>query len=304
MHRSDLERAQIARRHPGEARPPAPRRTEPQGAEGHDAEGPECSPAAPRHPARSRAAPSPSAPSPSARSPSAPSPSARSPSAPSPSARRPSARRPSARRPSARSPTAPNPPRPGQAAIAEFERHVAAERGLSPHTVRGYVGDARSLLVHADQCGVTGPAELTAPILRSWLAVQHSAGASRATLARRGAAARSFTAFAHRQGWLATDPGTALGTPKVRRALPHVLRKAEIADALASCAADIEQPPPGGPRRRPPWPCATRRCWNSCTRPASGSAELVRAGPRGARPAAAGPIPGSWARATRNAPCR
>jgi integrase/recombinase XerC len=130
-------------------------------------------------------------------------------------------------------------------ATAAFERHVAAERGLSPHTVRGYVSDVRSLLEHAGQCGVAGPGELSAPVLRSWLAVQHSAGASRATLARRGAAARSFTAFAHRRGWLATDPGTSLGTPKVRRALPQVLRPAEIADVLASSEADIGQPPPG-----------------------------------------------------------
>ena len=129
-------------------------------------------------------------------------------------------------------------------ATADFERHVAAERGLSPHTVRGYVGDVRSLLEHADRCGAAGPGELSAPILRSWLAVQHAAGASRATLARRGAAARSFTAFAHRRGWLASDPGTALGTLKVRRALPHVLRQAEIAGVLASSDADIEQPPP------------------------------------------------------------
>ena len=129
-------------------------------------------------------------------------------------------------------------------ATADFERHVAAERGLSPHTVRGYVSDVRSLLEHADRCGAAGPGELSVPILRSWLAVQHAAGASRATLARRGAAARSFTAFAHRRGWLASDPGTALGTPKVRRALPHVLRQAEIAGVLASSDADIEQPPP------------------------------------------------------------
>ncbi|HEY0716336.1 MAG TPA: tyrosine-type recombinase/integrase, partial [Streptosporangiaceae bacterium] len=128
--------------------------------------------------------------------------------------------------------------------VAQFRRHVAAERGLSPHTVRGYVGDARSLLSHADQCGVDGPGELTAPVLRSWLAGQHQAGASRATLARRGAAARAFTAFAHQRGWLASDPGTALGTPKVRRTLPHVLKQREISDVLASAAADADQPPP------------------------------------------------------------
>ena len=59
--------------------------------------------------------------------------------------------------------------------------------------------------------------------LRGWLAIQHESGAARATLARRGAAARAFTAFAHRRGWLATDPGPQLGTLKTRRTLPHVL---------------------------------------------------------------------------------
>jgi integrase/recombinase XerC len=130
-------------------------------------------------------------------------------------------------------------------AVAEFERHIAAERGLSPHTVRGYVSDVRSLLEHAGRCGIGSPGEIDAPVLRSWLAVQHATGASRATLARRGAAARAFTAFACQRGWLPSDPGTALGTPKVRRALPHVLRKEEITAVLASCEADIEQPPPG-----------------------------------------------------------
>jgi len=129
-------------------------------------------------------------------------------------------------------------------AVAQFERHVRAERGLSPHTVRGYVGDVRSLLAHADESGVTGPSGLTAPVLRSWLAVLHAEGASRATLARRGAAARAFTAFGHQRGWLDSDPGAMLGTPKVRRTLPHVLRHQEICDVLASSAADAEQPPP------------------------------------------------------------
>jgi integrase/recombinase XerC len=119
-------------------------------------------------------------------------------------------------------------------ALAAFERHLRAERSLSPHTVRAYVGDVTSLLEHAYRGGVAAPADLGATQLRSWLAVQHTSGAARATLARRGAAARTFTAFAHRQGWLATDPGPQLGTLKTRRALPHVLRQNEMTAVLAS----------------------------------------------------------------------
>jgi len=126
-------------------------------------------------------------------------------------------------------------------ALAAFERHLRAERSLSPHTVRAYVGDVAALLEHAHRSGVTAPADLGVMQLRSWLAVQHTAGAARATLARRGAAARTFTAFAHRQGWLATDPGPQLGTLKTRRALPHVLRQTEMTAVLAGLDTTARQ---------------------------------------------------------------
>ncbi len=119
------------------------------------------------------------------------------------------------------------------AALAAFERYLRSERSLSPHTVRAYAGDISSMLEHASRQGVDTPEGLGVTELRGWLAIQHESGAARATLARRGAAARSFTAFAYRRGWLATDPGSRLGTLKTRRALPHVLRQDEMAAVLA-----------------------------------------------------------------------
>lgn len=121
------------------------------------------------------------------------------------------------------------------AALAEFGRHLAAERVLSRHTVRAYQGDIQSLLEYAWRCGVDGPGALDLGTLRGWLAELHQAGAARATLARRGAAARAFTAYASRRGWLAVDPGPQLGTPKARRVLPQVLRREEMNAVLADC---------------------------------------------------------------------
>ena len=117
-------------------------------------------------------------------------------------------------------------------AVAAFERHLRSERSLSEHTVRAYLGDIRSLLAHASRQGASSPSDLGLAELRGWLASQHESGAARTTLARRGAAARAFTAFAHRHGWLATDPGPRLGTLKTRRVLPHVLRQDEMAAML------------------------------------------------------------------------
>jgi integrase/recombinase XerC len=127
------------------------------------------------------------------------------------------------------------PPRMAEA-LAAFERHLRAERSLSPHTVRAYLGDVSSLLEHAHRAGVQAPDGLDATHLRGWLASQHISGVARTTLARRGAAARTFTAFAHRRGWLATDPGPRLGTLKTRRALPHVLRQDEMRAVLDEAA--------------------------------------------------------------------
>jgi integrase/recombinase XerC len=121
------------------------------------------------------------------------------------------------------------------AALAEFSRHLSAERALSRHTVRAYEGDIQSLLAYARHEGITDPGELDLATLRGWLARQHESGAARATLARRGAAARAFTGYAARRGWLAADPGPLLGVPKARRVLPQVLRRDEMDRALADC---------------------------------------------------------------------
>jgi integrase/recombinase XerC len=120
-------------------------------------------------------------------------------------------------------------------ALAAFRRHLDAERALSRHTVRAYHGDIQALLDYAWASGVDQPDGLDLNTLRGWLASQHQAGAARATLARRGAAARAFTSFAHRQGWLAADPGPRLGTPKAHRVLPRVLRREEMNLVLADC---------------------------------------------------------------------
>ncbi len=120
------------------------------------------------------------------------------------------------------------------AVLEAFRRHLAAERGVSGHTVRAYLGDVRALLEYAAQAGVTSPDGLDIAVLRGWLASQHATGRARATLARRAASARTFTAFGHARGWLPGDPGPLLGTPKLRRKLPEVIRQDQMAAVLAS----------------------------------------------------------------------
>jgi len=122
-------------------------------------------------------------------------------------------------------------------ALAGFERHLAVERDLSPHTVRAYLTDLTGLAAHASRSGRTDPADLDLRLLRGWLANQQVRGRSRATLARRATAARVFTAWLARTGRAPQDAGASLGSPKARRTLPPVLRTDE-ASALVERAAE------------------------------------------------------------------
>jgi integrase/recombinase XerC len=81
-------------------------------------------------------------------------------------------------------------------------------------------------------------------VLRAWLAGLLAEGVSRSTLARRAAAARTFTAWASRQELLAVDPGPRLAAPKHRRVLPSVLRPDQAAAALGAAESGAAEGDP------------------------------------------------------------
>lgn len=119
-------------------------------------------------------------------------------------------------------------------AVDEFARHQASVAGRSAHTVRAYAADIVSLLDHAVRMGRGDPGGLDLPVLRSWLARLRTGGAARTTLARRAAAARTFSTWAYRAGLLGSDVAAALASPRPHRDLPAVLAAEEAAAAMAA----------------------------------------------------------------------
>ena len=129
--------------------------------------------------------------------------------------------------------------------IAAFTRHLEIERALSVHTIRAYLGDLESLLVHLEAIGVTDISQLELVHLRSWLANQQIKGGARTTLSRRAVSVRLFTKWAVKNKYLAKDVAATLATPKGHRTLPEVLdiADAKVAmDSLATRAAEEETP--------------------------------------------------------------
>ena len=135
-------------------------------------------------------------------------------------------------------------PEPMRRAVDEFERFLALERNRSVHTVRAYVGDVVSLLDHAASLGAHSVADLDLAVLRGWLARQRRAGAARTTLARRAAAARTFTEWARMVGLATDDPGRVLSSARPHRTLPAVLGHDEALALMTESQAGAmnEQP--------------------------------------------------------------
>lgn len=129
--------------------------------------------------------------------------------------------------------------------LTAFERNLKVERNLSPHTIRAYMGDLKSLLLHLEKLGLSDISALELTHLRSWLANQAVKGGARTTLARRAVSVRMFTKWALKNKFLSSDVGASLATPKGHRTLPGVLdvNNAQIVmDSMATRASQEQTP--------------------------------------------------------------
>jgi integrase/recombinase XerC len=107
-------------------------------------------------------------------------------------------------------------------AIGAFERHLAAERALSPHTLRAYLGEAQKLAQSSWCARAGGLDRIDALALRAYLAEFHRVHKA-STRNRRLAALRAFFRFRVKTGARAADPSEGLPGPKRERRLPSPL---------------------------------------------------------------------------------
>jgi integrase/recombinase XerC len=126
-----------------------------------------------------------------------------------------------------------------------FLKYLEAERNLSVHTIRAYLGDLDSFFEHLEKLDITDFSKLELSHIRSWLANQQVKGGARTTLSRRAVSIRLFTKWATKKGYLAKDVGATLATPKGARTLPDVLNVADAGlamDALATRVTEEDGP--------------------------------------------------------------
>jgi integrase/recombinase XerC len=127
-------------------------------------------------------------------------------------------------------------------AQVEFATYLSSSKGYSPNTLKAYLADIQDLGLII---GFERSAEdIDLETLRDWLWRQSEKGASKATIARKSAAARAFTMWLHKAGHIAEDPGLRLRSPKAGRSLPKVVSRESLDQVFSALQvrATIDNP--------------------------------------------------------------
>src|SRR5688572_3945160 len=111
--------------------------------------------------------------------------------------------------------------------IEQFLEHLRYERNVSAHTLRNYASDLQQFidfLAPADAAGnrreLPEISEIDHLTIREWMAELHNAQKTKASIARKLAALRTFFQFLVREGLVELNPAKLVSTPRLEKKLP------------------------------------------------------------------------------------
>lgn len=124
-------------------------------------------------------------------------------------------------------------------AVAEFVRHLRAERNASDHTLAAYLSDLRQFCRQLWGDRARPPFPWKSPdrfAARRFLASFQKAGLAPSTASRKMSSLRTFFRFLVREGSVKNNPFAGLQQPRPRRRLPNVLSRDEVLRLLEAPA--------------------------------------------------------------------
>ena len=129
--------------------------------------------------------------------------------------------------------------------LRAFLAYLRLNRNASAHTVEAYTRDVSQFMTFL--AGQRGCPLKELPVdaidsdgLRAYVAELNSHRLSRATVARKLSALRSFVRYLRREGWLATDPTVRAVAPKQSQRIPAHLSEEEMSRLVES--PDLSRP--------------------------------------------------------------
>ncbi len=132
----------------------------------------------------------------------------------------------------------------GDRLLAQFVRHLRAEKNASEHTVAAYVRDIGQFAAVTWGEGAAPPfpwktCERLAA--RRFLVHWQKEGYAPATTGRKASSLRSFFRFLQREGAVSSNPFSGVARPRRDRRLPRVLSVAEVGRLLDAPARQAEE---------------------------------------------------------------
>jgi len=124
--------------------------------------------------------------------------------------------------------------------VAEFERHIAVEKNLSPHTVRNYISDIQQFGEFLKEGNIGTFTTINQDDIRSYLARLYRRKVKKTTISRKLASVKTFFKFLLREGKIHSNPAEALQGPKSEKYLPAFLSVDEAIGLLGvKFASDV-----------------------------------------------------------------
>ena len=117
--------------------------------------------------------------------------------------------------------------------LSEFQTFLAIERGLSPHTLSGYLSDLRLLAAWAAERDLP-PSGLDREHVTHFIVSQQGEGKAPRSIARMSSALRQFLGFMQMEGEGSAGPEVVVRPPRAPRILPKTLTEAQVEALLAA----------------------------------------------------------------------
>ncbi len=121
--------------------------------------------------------------------------------------------------------------------VSAFLTHLADERGLSPHTIKGYQRDLTHLTGYLSVQKIESWATFAGHQLRHYVAQNHRQGISGKSQQRKLSTIRTFYHYLIREGVVKTNPAMSVIAPKSAKPLPKTLDTDQVSQLLSSESA-------------------------------------------------------------------
>jgi integrase/recombinase XerC len=119
--------------------------------------------------------------------------------------------------------------------LVAFLEFLRLNRNVSPLTIDAYRHDLEPFLAYAREYlgkSALEPEDIQLPVIRGFLAQLHRRGRSRASVARKLSALRSFMRYLKREGRIEDNPASLAASPKLEHKIPAHLSMQEMSRLL------------------------------------------------------------------------